>query len=357
MPETKPRLLVAASGTGGHLFPAIAVAEALPEWEIEWLGVPDRLETTLVPDRYGLHTIDIEGFQKPLGLGTINILRRFVTSIFQVRQLLRSRSFDAVFTTGGYIAAPAIIAARTCALPAILHEANAIPGRVTRWLAPWCTTVAIAFPEAAERLGAAKTVWVSTPVRGSFRSPQSLELPIEGDRPLIVVVGGSQGAVAVNQLVRQCAPAWLEAGAAIVHLTGEKDPEIGRFSHPRYFELPFYANMAGLLQRADLAISRAGAGTLTELAVTQTPAILIPYPYAADNHQAYNAANFVKAGAARVYEQGNLQASVLEEAVLEWLRSPQLQQEMKAKAGELALVDSAERLAAMLKAAVAGGTN
>ena len=343
------RLLIAASGTGGHLFPAIALAEQLPDYEIEWLGVPNRLETQLVPAQYPLHTIALEGFQERFGLGTLGILLRLSSSIRQVRQLLKEKNFQGLFTTGGYIAAPAILAARSLSLPVILHEANAIPGKVTRWLSPWCSTVAVGFEPAAHYLPRARTNYVGTPVRSQFRAAQKLDLPIPENVPLIVVAGGSQGAVAINQLVRQAAPAWFEAGAWIVHLTGENDPEAETLQHPQYVRLPFYDNMAGLLQRANLAISRAGAATLTELGVTQTPAILIPYPYAAEDHQIFNAAIFADAGAALVFRQAELTPQLLESKVLNLLRSPQTLQEMSQKAASLAIIDSAERLAALVQ--------
>ncbi|GAB4380628.1 MAG: undecaprenyldiphospho-muramoylpentapeptide beta-N-acetylglucosaminyltransferase [Elainellaceae cyanobacterium] len=343
---------MAASGTGGHLFPALATAEQLPDFQIEWLGVPDRLETQLVPDRYPLHTISVAGFQQRFGLGTLKIFSRLVLSVWQVRSLLRQGGFQAVLTTGGYIAAPAILAARSLGLPVILHESNALPGKVTRWLSPFCTVVAIGFEAAAQYLPRAKTVCVGTPVRSQFRSENLAELsdlPIPEGVPLIVVVGGSQGAVAVNRLVRQAAPVWLETGAWILHLTGDNDPDVGTLNHPHYVTLPFYNNMAGLLHRANLAISRAGAGTLTELAVAQTPTILIPYPFAAEDHQTYNAAAFVKAGAAQLFQQADLTAERLQQEVLDLLDSPERLKTMAEAMGQLAIVDSAEKLAALVR--------
>jgi UDP-N-acetylglucosamine--N-acetylmuramyl-(pentapeptide) pyrophosphoryl-undecaprenol N-acetylglucosamine transferase len=346
-----PKLLIAASGTGGHLFPALATAEQLPEYHIEWLGVPNRLETQLVPDRYPLHTIAVEGFQQRFGISTLLISGRLLAAIWQVRQLLRRERFQAVLTTGGYIAAPAIAAARSLGLPVVLHESNALPGKVTRSLSPWCSAVAIGFAEAASYLPRAKTVHVGTPVRSSFRSNTVTitDLPIPDDVPLIAVVGGSQGAVAVNQLVRQCAPAWFAAGAWIVHLTGDNDPDAKALSHPQYLALPFYNNMAGLLQRANLAVSRAGAGTLTELAATQTPAILIPYPYAAEDHQTYNAQVFANAGAALLFQQSDLTPETLQSKVLYLLNSPNALQQMSEGMKQLAIVDSAEQLADLIR--------
>ncbi|MBV9387558.1 MAG: undecaprenyldiphospho-muramoylpentapeptide beta-N-acetylglucosaminyltransferase [Chroococcidiopsidaceae cyanobacterium CP_BM_ER_R8_30] len=348
------RLLVAASGTGGHLFPGIALAEQLPDYQIEWLGVPDRLETQLVPAQYPLHTIPVEGFQTGFGLSSLRIGAKLFSSILQVRRLLKQRNFQGVFTTGGYIAAPALIAARTLSLPVILHEANAIPGKVTRWFSPWCSAIALGFEPTAQYLPRTKTTYTSTPVRSQFRLGATsefppLDLPIPEAVPLIVVFGGSQGAVAVNQIVRQCAKTWLDAGAWIVHLTGDKDPDAASLKHSQYFSLPFYDNMAGLLHRANLAISRAGAGSLTELAVTGTPSILIPFPYAAEDHQSYNAAVFQSAGAAIVFQQAQLTPQMLTSQVVSLLQSPQQLEQMAQAARAITVPDSAERLAKLVR--------
>jgi len=345
----KPNLLIAASGTGGHLFPALAVAEELSDYHIQWVGVPNRLETKLVPACYPLTTVNIEGMKKRLALGTIGVSFRLPPAVTKVLLLMRKYKIRAVFTTGGYISAPAIIAARIRGIPVIIHESNAIPGKVTRWFASWCHTVALGFPSAERFFPRQRSIWVSTPVRKAFHSPQPLDLPIPEDAPLIVVLGGSQGAVAVNQLVRDSASAWLDSGAVVVHLTGERDREVESFQHPQYYTFPFYDNMAGLLQRATLAISRAGAGTLTELAITGTPALLIPYPYAAEDHQAYNAQTFVDAGAAVCYRQENLTPELLKKTVRQWLASPETLNKMREKAQTLAVQDSAGQIAQIIR--------
>lgn len=347
--STPIRLLIAASGTGGHLFPALAVAEQLSDYQIEWLGVPNRLETQLVPSKYPLHAIAVEGFQQRLGLGTLKIVSRLVGSVFQVRKLLKQGKFQGVFTTGGYISAPAVLAARSLGLPVIFHESNALPGKVTRTFSRLCTVVAIGFEAAAKYLPGVNTIYTGTPVRSQFRDRDvALELPIPANVPLIVVFGGSQGAVAINKLVRECVPTWCAAGAWVVHLTGDKDPDANSLQQEQYLTLPFYDNMAGLLNRANLAISRAGAASLTELAVTGTPAILIPYPFAAEDHQTYNAEVFTSAGAALAFKQSELTQPLLESKVLGLLNSPQLE-EMGKRAKEVAVIDSAEQLAALIR--------
>jgi UDP-N-acetylglucosamine--N-acetylmuramyl-(pentapeptide) pyrophosphoryl-undecaprenol N-acetylglucosamine transferase len=352
MTNTPIRLLIAASGTGGHLFPAIALAQQLPDYQIEWLGVPNRLETQLVPQQYKLNVISVEGFQKGLGISSLLTLGKLIGSVLQVRKILKQGKFKGVFTTGGYIAGPSVIAARSLGIPVILHESNALPGKVTRFFGPWCSAVALGFEVAAKYLPRAKTICTSTPVRSQFLEPGiegTLDLPIPENVPLIVVFGGSQGAVGINKLVRQCATAWFDAGAWVVHLTGDNDPEADSLQHPQYISLPFYNNMAALLQRANLAISRSGAGSLTELAVCGTPAILIPYPFAAEDHQTYNAKVFTSVDAALMFQQSELTAEVLQTEVLRLLKSPDELKAMGEKAKAIAIPDSAEKLAQLVR--------
>jgi UDP-N-acetylglucosamine--N-acetylmuramyl-(pentapeptide) pyrophosphoryl-undecaprenol N-acetylglucosamine transferase len=352
-PTASPtRLLIAASGTGGHLFPAIALAQELTDYQIEWLGTANRLETSLVPEEYPLNLIAVEGLQQKLSWKTLKIMGSFFASIWQTQKLIKEHQIDGVFTTGGYIAAPAILAARLCQKPTIIHESNYIPGKVTKFLSRWCDVVALGFAGTAQYLPQARTVHVGTPVRSQFLSPQPLDLDIPQDAIVILVAGGSQGAIAVNQLIRKAAPAWFDLGAYVVHLTGQSDPEADSLRHPQYIPLPFSDNMAGLLQRANLAISRAGAGTITELAFTGTPAVLIPYPFAAEDHQSYNAQEFKDAGAGVVYQQAQLTVEILQAQVSQWLRSPELLQDMAAKAKKLAVTDSTARLGELVHSVI-----
>lgn len=319
------------------------------------------METQLIDGRYPLHTVRVGGFQGQPGLGTLKILWRFFKGFWQVRRLLQRGQFAGVFTTGGYISAPAILAARSLGLPVILHESNALPGKVTRLLAPRCSVVGLGFAAAAAHLKGAKTVFTGTPVREQFlvdgadgQRELAADLGIPKGVPLVAIVGGSQGAVAVNKLVRQAAPAWLDTGAWVFHQTGDNDPEAQSLAHPHYIVRPFYSNMAPLLQRADLVIARSGAGTLTELAITHTPSILIPYPFAAEDHQTFNAKVFVQAGAAILERQSELTAGQLQTLVLELLGAdrpsvaPRLDA-MRQAAAALAVPDSASQVAQLVR--------
>jgi UDP-N-acetylglucosamine--N-acetylmuramyl-(pentapeptide) pyrophosphoryl-undecaprenol N-acetylglucosamine transferase len=355
LPVSPRRLLIAASGTGGHLFPAIAVAEQLPDYEIEWLGVPDRMEAQVIPPLYRLNTIRVGGFQGKPGLNTLKILGRFIKSIGQTRKILKQGKFAGVFTTGGYISAPAIIAARSLGLPVLLHESNALPGKVTRLFAPWCSEVIVGFADAKNHLKRGHITYAGTPIRRQFHDQigDSLaDLAIPDDVPVITIVGGSQGAVAVNKIIRECAPAWIAAGAWIVHQTGDNDPDVASYSHPHYIPLPFYQKIAALFQRSDLVISRAGAATLTELAMTQTPAILIPYPYAAEDHQTFNAKVFSQVGAAVLLDQKTLNADDLRDRVLALIQDPTALKIMSQQTASIAVPDSAAQVASIVRGRV-----
>ncbi|MEB3235741.1 MAG: UDP-N-acetylglucosamine--N-acetylmuramyl-(pentapeptide) pyrophosphoryl-undecaprenol N-acetylglucosamine transferase, partial [Cyanobacteriota bacterium] len=317
-----PRLLIAASGTGGHLFPALAVAEALPQgWQVQWLGVPDRLERDLVPSHYPLHTVRAGGLQGR-GLRKLWNVVQLLRATVVVRRLIQREAITAVFSTGGYIAAPAIVAARWCGIPVVLHESNAIPGRVTRLLGRCCSRVAIGLPAAAERLESCRPLLTGTPVRGELlqQTPLPAWVP-QGSGPLLLAMGGSQGAVGLNRMVRPLLPQLVAAGCRVVLLSGSSDPESAQPLPPALaaavVERPFAeaSAMAGLLQHADLTVSRSGAGALSELAVCGTPAILVPYPAAADRHQDANAACAAALGGAVIVWQHAPEEPALQQAI------------------------------------------
>jgi UDP-N-acetylglucosamine--N-acetylmuramyl-(pentapeptide) pyrophosphoryl-undecaprenol N-acetylglucosamine transferase len=265
--------------------------------------VPDRLERQLVPSRYPLHTVRAGGLQGR-GLRKLLNLLQLLQAIRSVRRLIKRERIEAVFTSGGYIAAPAILAARWCGVPVVLHESNAVPGKVTRLLGRLCSQVAVGLPQAAARLPRSRPVVTGTPVRQAFLEPAPLPAWVpQGSGPLLLVMGGSQGAVGLNQMVRPLLPKLTAAGVRVVHLTGSNDPHAGQTTLAGVVARPFSDEIPALLQRADLVISRSGAGSLSELAVCGTPAILVPYPAAADQHQEANAAAAAALGAAVIVHQ------------------------------------------------------
>ncbi len=297
-----PRLLIAASGTGGHLFPAMALAEALPSsWDITWLGVPSRLEVELVPKKYNLVTVRVNGLQSR-GLKRIVEVFCLIAATISVIRLIRRKRIQMVFTTGGYISVPAVLAARLTGIRSVLHESNALPGKATRIVGRFCDQVALGWPLPSKALQGCKLLVTGTPIRESFFVQCDIPFWVpNGSGLLIVVLGGSQGAVGLNLMVNEVLPFLLDKGFRIVHITGNNYHS--EFTHSNYVVKTFTNEIPALLQHADLVISRAGAGAISEFAITGTPAILVPYPYAADNHQEYNAIYAAQFGGALIVHQ------------------------------------------------------
>ena len=355
------RLLVAASGTGGHLFPALAVADALPStWKITWLGVPNRLETTLLPENYKLITIRVGGLFGSFLNKTKQIVLLFAASI-KVASILKKQDIDLVFTTGGYIAAPAILGAIFSKTPVLLHESNAKPGRVTRLLGRFCDVVALGLPIRNDSLSSCRKVITGTPVRASFlcSQPQPDWLPL-GSGPLIIVMGGSQGALGLNRMVRGVIPSLLNKGCRVVHLTGNNDPDIHEICHPNLVSKAFSHEIPALLQHADLVISRAGASALSEIAICETPAILVPYPSATDQHQDLNALRAAELGAAVIVHQHDEGEKTLNDVISRLLKIRLMEREsssdplkyMKLGMKNLSIKDAEKKLVELIKSII-----
>ena len=326
-----PRLLIAASGTGGHIYPALSVAELVSNsWEIEWLGVPDRLEVELVPRKYNLIKLKVGGLQGNIFRKICNLCKLLFAS-FEVSILLRKKKINVIFTTGGYISAPSILGAKIAGVPILLHESNAIPGKVTKLLGRFCDYVALGVPSTSDYLQGCRTIVTGTPVRSEFFIEQSLPSWVpSGEGTLIVIMGGSQGAIKINEMVRNVLPWLIERGCRVVHITGKTDcfyKNLDKYkNHPGLVVRSFSDEIPALLQNADLAISRAGSGAVCELMVTKTPSILIPLPNSTDNHQEFNAAYMASFGGAVIVNQHGPEKNILRNLISRLIDSNSLSQ-------------------------------
>lgn len=319
------RLLVAGGGTGGHLFPGIAIADEVMrrgDGQVMFVGGSRGIETRAVPAAgYALETLAVSGLKR-VGLGaTVRGLIRVPLALLRSLAILRRFKPDVVVGVGGYASGPMVLAAALAGYPTAIQEQNSVPGFTNRVLGKVVRVVFIAFTDAARFFPAKKIVPVGNPVR------QKIVAALEGvgkseakaDKLRILVVGGSQGARAVSELVVAAAPLLAEAGVdySLVHQTGSADLErmaeqyrkLGLDS--RVTTQAFIDDMAAAYGAADLVIARAGALTLAELAIAGRPAILVPLPTAADDHQSKNAACFAGSGAAVVLDQRKASAGEL----------------------------------------------
>ena len=312
----QPCALVMAGGTGGHIFPGLAVAEALREqgWRVHWLGAPNSMEARLVPPKgFAFEAVDFGGVRGKgvvtLALLPIKLLRAFIQSW----RVMRRVKPDVVLGLGGYITFPGGMMAVLAGKPLVLHEQNSVAGMANKVLVPIADRVYSAYPNALS-----KGQWIGNPLRAVFLQQDPPQVRFEGRQgPLkLLVVGGSLGAQALNSIVPQ-ALALLpeEQRPQVIHQSGEKQIETLRANYAQagvQAELtPFIEDTASAYAHADLVIARAGASTVTELAAVGAASILVPFPHAVDDHQTHNAQFLVQADAAWLMPQHSLTATSL----------------------------------------------
>jgi UDP-N-acetylglucosamine--N-acetylmuramyl-(pentapeptide) pyrophosphoryl-undecaprenol N-acetylglucosamine transferase len=355
---------IACGGTGGHLFPGLAVAEVLARngCAISLLISPKEVDQQAVRSAAGMEVLTLPA------VGLIDgQLGRFVRGLWQsyraVKQRFKERPPQAVLAMGGFTSAPPILAGSGVGAATFFHEANSIPGRANRWLAPFVDAAFIGFPGAARRLHCNRVKTTGTPVRRQFHSMDPgacrIKLGLDAGRPVLLVMGGSQGASAVNQLISESLA--LLAGQSpelqFLHLTGARDLKKVCDAYAAHnlkaVVRPFLAEMELALGAATVAISRAGASSLAELAAMRVPVVLIPYPSAADNHQFYNAWAFVESGAARMLEQEKATPEMLAEMIRGLMEKPELRAGMKEALAEWHQSDAAGQIAAQILEAMA----
>ncbi len=313
----KNNLLVAASGTGGHIFPALAVSKNIENvCNIYWLGVQQRLDSNFVPSKYNLLTLDLKTPKKNIFISFQYL--RIIFSFFRIVKILKDKQINLVFTTGGYISAPTIIAAKLLNIPVIIHESNLIPGLVTKHFGFLCNYVFTGFKETNSYLKNCRTIFTGTPLREQFYQHNILPKWVpKGEGPLLLIMGGSQGAKALNKFVFESLDFLLKKNFRIVHIIGEQNQEgINNKILKNYVQKKFTHEMAALMQNCDLVIARSGSGTINELIKTKKPSILIPYPYSKNNHQEENAMLLCKVGGSLLINQEKISKDIFEDTLM-----------------------------------------
>jgi UDP-N-acetylglucosamine--N-acetylmuramyl-(pentapeptide) pyrophosphoryl-undecaprenol N-acetylglucosamine transferase len=313
-----PFVAIACGGTGGHLFPGLAVAGQLTQrgCAVTLLVSPKEVDQLAVRSTGDLDVVTLPA----VGLQNRNYFsfaRSFVKSLFAARKVFRRRKPAAVLTMGGFTGAPPVWVGKDFGAKTFLHESNLIPGRANRLLARFVDEAFVGFPETASRLRVPRggITPTGTPVRPQFQPRDAAAcraaLGLDPQRPAILVMGGSQGASGINEIILAALP--LLAGRAAtwqwLHLTGAGHFEKVKQDYAKLgFQAvvrPFLAEMELALGAATVAVSRAGASSLAEIAAMRLPSLLVPFPAAADNHQFHNAQAFATTGAARLVEQKN----------------------------------------------------
>ena len=335
------RVIMAAAGTGGHINPAIAIANKIkkeePDSEIIFIGAFVGLEKDLVP-RAGYELKQIESYgiaRKPTTTNIKNFHKTINTSVVQAKKIIKEFKPDLIIGTGGYVCVSVGIAARLLKVPYIIHESNVLPGIATKLIARRAKKVLLGFEEAKEKLPrGTKVVVTGTPtkVEKIELTPEEIkakkkELGFDPEKPLVIVFGGSQGAKSINLTMEEIIRKKINKTYQLMWAVGPTQYPIVKadlakenidIEHLENIQAANYIyNMEEILNISDLAVSRSGAMAITELEKIGTPAIFIPFPFAAENHQEYNARALEKEGAAKVILDKDLNYEILDKTILD----------------------------------------
>src|ERR1700722_11862461 len=318
------KVAIACGGTGGHLFPGLAVAEVLKErgYEILLLISEKQIDTIAVGSRkeFRIEKIPAVGLTKLVSIQSLSFVAKFINGLVACLRIYGSFKPDAVLGMGGFTSTGPILAGRITGLPTFIHESNAIPGKANRLNAVLSQKVLLGFEECARYFPGKVVEVTGTPIRDSLRSPvdrsQALKnLSLHSGLPTILVMGGSQGAHGINEAVLAVLRRFGKKEVQFVHLTGAEDEthvyECYQKEGIPAFVSAFYDRMEEAYTVADLAFARSGAASLTELSYFGLPTILIPYPFAAENHQFFNAEIFARHSVAEVLEESRVNKDTL----------------------------------------------
>jgi UDP-N-acetylglucosamine--N-acetylmuramyl-(pentapeptide) pyrophosphoryl-undecaprenol N-acetylglucosamine transferase len=356
-----PSVAIACGGTGGHLFPGIAVAEELKKrgCKVALLISPKEIDQQAVKSAkdYEIFTLPAVGLQNR---NYLSFALSFWKSSRASKKIFKTLKPDAVLAMGGFTAAPPILAARKFQAKTFLHESNTIPGRANRFLARFVDEAFVGFPEAQARLKARKTSVTGTPVRPEFsekKDSRAAALGLNPNLPVVLVVGGSQGASGLNQMILSVLPFLAKKNWQWLHLTGPNDFEKVKSSYAtqgvKAVVKPFLAEMDLALGVATAAVSRAGASSLTEIAAMRLPSLLVPFPAAADNHQYFNALAFEKGGAACLLEQKDSTPERVAAILTELMENEDARAQMRPALAKLQTPGAAAQIAETILAAIA----
>ncbi|MCL4079105.1 undecaprenyldiphospho-muramoylpentapeptide beta-N-acetylglucosaminyltransferase [Coriobacteriia bacterium Es71-Z0120] len=365
------RFLLSGGGTAGHIYPALTVARILEQDgrdEVIFVGAPDSLEARLVGEA-GIRFVGLPaaGFDRARPITLVTSGARVVSSVARGVALIWKERPDAVVGFGGYASLPVGIAAALTKTPLVVHEQNSVPGLANRFLSRFAQAVAVTYPGSVKHLKRPeRAVVTGNPVREQIRSADRSRgreaLGLAGDSTVLLVFGGSRGARHINEALVRIWPRLASVdGLQVVHVAGrieaasvaEAMAAALSASDGRYQLHEYIDDMGSAIAAADVIVSRAGATSLAEITAIGRAAVLVPYPYATDDHQTLNARAVAAAGAALVVPDAELDGEAFVDAVMRLVSDARLREEMAAASAKLGRPDAGERVAALVHEVVA----
>lgn len=365
------KIVVSGGGTGGHIYPALALIREIQKENIDaeflYIGTEQGLEGNLVPrENIPFKSIHISGFKRKLSVDNIKTIYRFIKGVADSKKMLKEFKADVVIGTGGYVCGPVVYAAAKLGIPTIIHEQNSVPGLTNKFLSRYVNKVAICFEEARSFFPSEKVVFTGNPRASEVLEQDGvkgrLSVGLKLDEPAVLIFGGSRGAKPINEAVVKSLSEFGNKPYQILYITGDVHfnavlKEVELVGNPTNVIIkPFVHNMPEVLAGIDLTVSRAGATTLAELTSLGIPSILIPSPYVTNNHQEKNALALSEHGAAKLLVEKELTSKKLVEEIDRILLDQEQLAAMKKSAKELGVQDAAARLYSIMKELTRYGT-
>src|SRR5881392_845192 len=340
--------VIACGGTGGHLFPGIAVAEVLQNrgHEVMLLVSEKDIDAVALSGRtnFQIEKLPTVGLPSRFSPAFFGFTRRFVESLSLCRSIYNKFKPHAVIGMGGFTSTAPVLAGRTRGIATFIHESNAVPGKANRWTARIVNAVMLGFKECAPFFPKTRTEITGTPVRTELvpldRADARRKLGLRDDLTTLLVMGGSQGASGINQAMIKALPFLQGVPLQVIHLSGARDERLVADNYRRenvpVYVAAFHHRMEEVYSAADLLVARAGAASLAEFAAFSLPSILIPFPYAADDHQTRNAEIYARAEAAVLLKESELSGELLARKIRELIENPEQIQQMSVNSLQLA---------------------
>lgn len=353
------RVLISAGGTGGHIYPALAIISKIkekePKSEFLYVGTHNRMEKDIVP-KYGIPFEELEMY----GFNRKNLFKNFKTvkslfgSYFKAKKIIKEFKPDIVIGVGGYVTAPVIYAAKNLGIPTLIHEQNTTPGKTNLYLSKYASKIAVSFASSISYFPEYKTVFTGNPSSEEAMKKESMDkkkLGLNDKKKLIIIVMGSLGAGSVNKYIVDTISLFNGKDYEVLFVTGKSDYEniISNKIPTNVKVVPYVDDLVRIMKKADLMVSRAGATTLSEIVSLQIPTILIPSPYVADNHQFKNANDLVVKKAAVMIEEKSLKGDILVRTIDDLIQNEKEIKQIKENLKQFQVKNSSELIYKLIK--------
>ena len=355
------RVIISAGGTGGHIYPALAIINKIkekePNSEFLYIGTHNRMEKDIVPKKgIPFKSIEIYGFSKKI-FKNIKTVKCLFKAFKDCRKIIKEFNPDIVIGVGGYVTVPVIMSAKKLGYKTFLHEQNSIPGKSNKFLSKYSDLVGVSFESSLDKFPLGKAILTGNPCsEDALKMPAALKstLGLSANKKLVLIVMGSLGAGRVSKYLEKELSNFKGKNYEVLFVTGKASyDEVMKYSYPENVKIiPFYEGLTSIMKKTDVMVSRAGASTLSEIIALKVPTILIPSPYVANNHQYLNALDLINKNAALMIEEKDLEDGVLSKKVDELINDECKIEKIKNNLNDMQVKDSASVIYENLKKVV-----